>query len=121
MQKHTASAISTLVPGNEFMFPPTDFCLGISILQKKNRCRNRRHSMQKKMLSNLIQLFIFGEFKSYQRCGSVHTTKANPVNIYSKKGVESFPLKIESTNNFIKYVELRNCFITVSSQPICMV
>lgn len=55
-----------------FLSPPISFCLEISILQKKNpkkqknphMFRNRRHSMQKKMLSNLIKLFIFVHLKA---------------------------------------------------------
>lgn len=51
----------------------------------------------------------------------MHTnTKENTEKKCSKEGVESFPLEIESMNNYIKYIELRICFVTVSSQPICI-
>lgn len=119
MQKHIARVISNLEPQRVFF--PFQISVWESPSFRQNRCRNRRHSTQKKMLSDLIQLFICGEFQSYQKCGSIDTnTKANPIIYIPEKDCKVFPLKTESMNYFIKYVELINCFITVSSQPIYM-
>lgn len=44
----------------------------------------------------------------------MHTnTKENMIEKCSKEGVENFPLKIKSMNNYIKYIELRICFVTL--------
>lgn len=46
--ENIAGVISTLRPGKGFLFPPTDFCLGISTILKKQVWKQKALYVEKK-------------------------------------------------------------------------